>query len=168
MQQAAVEPLDGAVHAHPDQADDEDADEHDVEHEQLPALHHQVADTLAGSQQLDRQQRGPALRQGQAQPGEEGRERRRQDQPPDQQAWRQAQYCGGFAQLGLGVAHADQGMDGHRHHDRFHQHHQLEQFADAEEQHEQRDPGQRGDLREGAEGGEDQALGTRTEAQPGA
>ncbi|MGN2260509.1 hypothetical protein ACLXBB_30890, partial [Pseudomonas aeruginosa] len=43
------EPLDGAVHAHPDQADDEDADEHDVEHEQLPALHHQVADALAGS-----------------------------------------------------------------------------------------------------------------------
>jgi hypothetical protein len=82
-----------------------------------------------------------------------GRQRRRQEQAPDQQVRRQAQHGGGFAQFGLGVAHADQGVQGDRHHHRLDQHHQLEQLADAEEQHEQRNPGQGRDLRQGTKVG---------------
>ncbi len=108
------------------------------------------------------------MRQCQAHTGKERGKRRRQDQPPQQQVARQAQHGGGLAQARLGIAHADEGVQRHRHDDGLDQHHQLEQLANAEEQHEQRNPGQGRDLRQGTEGGQHQALGKAAEAEPGA
>ena len=168
VQQAAVEPAQAAVHQQPEHADHGDAHEHDVEHEQLPCPHHQVAQAFAGGQQLDRQQRGPAGRQCQAHTGQKRRQRSGKDQPANQQVRGQAQYRRRFAQARLGIAHAHQGVQGHRHDHRLDQHHQLEHFADAEQHHEQWHPGQRGDLRQGVESRQYQAFGALAEAQPGA
>ena len=161
----AVQPADAAVHHHTQHANDHDAHEDDIEHEQLARPHHQVTDAFAGGQQLHGQQGGPARRQGQAYTGHERRQCGGQDQTADQQVARQAQYTGGFAQVGLGVANAYQGMQGHGHHDGLDQHHQLEGFANAEKHHEQRDPGEGRHLRQRAERREHQALGARTETQ---
>ncbi|MCY1423240.1 hypothetical protein D9M71_389480 [compost metagenome] len=56
VHQPAIQPAEATVHGKTEQADYSDADEDDVEHEQLPGPDHQVADTLTGGEQLDRQQ----------------------------------------------------------------------------------------------------------------
>ncbi|MNN37262.1 hypothetical protein D3C81_1511980 [compost metagenome] len=165
MHQFLVQQTDAAIHRHADQTDDDDADENDVEHEQLSRPDHQVADAFTGSQQFDGQQRRPAGGQRQAHASHERGEGGGQYQAPNQQAWWQAQNSGGFTQFRLGISYADQCVQGHRHHDRFDQHHQFQHFADAEKHHEQWNPRQRRYLRQAGEGREDQTFKTLTEAQ---
>jgi hypothetical protein len=100
VQQAALQAREASVHQRADQADHQDAEEHQVEHEQLAAPDHQVADAFAGGQQLHRQQRRPAGGQGQAHAGEKGGQGSWQQQAQEQQVRGQAQGGGGFAQLG--------------------------------------------------------------------
>jgi len=45
--------LNATIHRIAHDRDDGDADEHDVEHEELPTPDHQVADTFTRSEQLD-------------------------------------------------------------------------------------------------------------------
>ncbi|MNE45901.1 hypothetical protein D3C80_1402140 [compost metagenome] len=71
VHQAVLGEVDAAIHQHTGDADDQDADEHDVEHEQLATPDHQVAEAFAGGQQLDGEQRRPAGGQGDAQAGHE-------------------------------------------------------------------------------------------------
>ncbi|MNC16485.1 hypothetical protein D3C75_643400 [compost metagenome] len=79
----------------------------------------------------------------------------------------QAQHGGGFAQSWLCIAHTDQCMQGHRHHDGLDQHHQFQHFANAEKHHEQWNPGQGRNLRQPGKGWKYQALQSTTEAQCG-
>ncbi|MNQ76853.1 hypothetical protein D3C85_917020 [compost metagenome] len=165
VHQRPVQQTDATIHRHTDQADHHNAHEDDVEHEQLACPDHQVADAFAGREQFNSEQRGPSGGQRKAHTGHEGRQRGGQHQAADQQVPGQAQHGGGFAQPGLRIAHADQCVQGHRHHDRLDQHHQFQHFTDAEKHHEQGNPGQGRDLRQPGEGGKYQALQSTTETQ---
>ncbi|MNY52205.1 hypothetical protein D3C86_1878530 [compost metagenome] len=50
VQQAPIGPADASVHQYPEYTNHGNANEHDVEHEQLPCPDHQVTDALAGGQ----------------------------------------------------------------------------------------------------------------------